>query len=95
MTSTEGESLSRWDLIDGLSNKEGGAHVDKNGPGNIFDKFRHKSSGNMSIIRNEQGDLNISNDSSNPKDFDNKPIWASARQIAYELLETIKKHQLL
>lgn len=95
MTSTDGDTMSRKKLILEITNKDGGAHVDINGPTGVFEKFRDKISGKMSVKKNTRGGYDINNEFATPDEFLNKPIWTSIRQTAHEAHQTLDKHSLI
>ncbi|MCQ2112306.1 MAG: hypothetical protein MJY95_03070 [Bacteroidaceae bacterium] len=74
----KGESemkLSRKDVIETLAEKEGGAHFDNN----TTQQYAYFQKGDcLKIIINDEIAI-----------FENNPVFASVRQIAYEVLETI------
>lgn len=81
----DGDSLSRRQLILLLTNQEGGAHIDPE-IDEIFDKFRHSYSGGLRIIGSKSGI---------EREFDNIPVLPAARQIAFELIESMKNAGLI
>lgn len=73
---------SRKELVLWMANKEGGAHVDKD----IDTAYRKLSSSSLGMSFSVGG-VN--------KGFSNSSADASVRQIGWEILETLKKHQRL
>lgn len=80
-----GDSLTRKELILFLANQEGGSHVDPQ-IDEIYDKFRHSYSGGVKIFGGSSGI---------ERKFDNIPVFPAARQISFELLETLKNAELI
>jgi len=72
--------LTRKDLVLHVANKDGGAHFDTNVE-KRYDDFRHSWSGGSSLIGTISGQK---------RGYDNIPTYPAIRQIAYELLNSIK-----
>lgn len=77
----DGTSLTRRQLVLGLANQEGGAHIDPE-IDKAFDVFRHSYSGGMRITGSISGI---------ERPFDNIPVLPSIRQVGYEIIESFKK----
>ena len=71
------KELSRWDVISLIANKDGGAHFDSNVPIK-YDTFRHP---NLFTVR--FGETIIP--------FSKNPVYVSVRQMAWEVLESVKE----
>lgn len=71
---SKNKKLSRWDVINMIANKDGGAHFDPNVPIK-YDTFRHPNLFTVSF-----GETIIP--------FSKNPVYVSVRQIAWEVLET-------
>ena len=74
--STTNQQLSRWDIIDMLANKDGGAHFDPNIPVK-YDTFRHPD-----LFEVYFGSTKVP--------FSKNPVYVSVRQIAWEVMESLK-----
>lgn len=75
------KTLTRWDAIKMVANKDGGAHLDPNVPPR-YDAFRSK---NLFKIRCNNKTVMCSSN----------PVYVSIRQIAWEVLETFKHNHLI
>jgi len=73
-------SLTRKDLILSVVNKDGGAHFDSK-VDKKYDDFRHSWSGGSSLTGINSGIA---------RGYDNIPIYPAVRQVAYELLLSLK-----
>ena len=71
-------TFTRKDLVLAVANKEGGAHVDPKLDQQYADLSRFNSLGWKLFVHGEE------------KDFNNTPILPSIRQIAHEVLRTLK-----
>ena len=74
---SKNKKLSRWDVICMIANKDGGAHFDPNVPIK-YDTFRHPNLFTVSF-----GETIIP--------FSKNPVYVSVRQMAWEVLESIKR----
>ena len=70
--------LTRGDLVLAISNKDGGAHFDREVE-ERYDDFRKSRSGGSSLVGRRSGIA---------RGYDNVPIRPAVRQIAYELLHS-------
>jgi hypothetical protein len=77
--------LSRKELVLAVANKDGGAHIDIKIT-EKFDKFRHSYSGGTTIKGSKSGIV---------RKFDNIPINSALRHISFELIESLKKANLI
>ncbi len=75
------KEFSRKDLILNLSNKDGGAHVDQKLTPDFAKLLKLNSTGWQKM---ENGKFS---------DFDNNCVYASVRQIGYEVLKSISAYQ--
>ncbi len=75
-------SLTRKDIILSVANKDGGAHFDSEVE-EKYDAFRHSWSGGSTLVGINSGIR---------RGYDNVPTFPAIRQIAYELLSTIKSN---
>ena len=73
-------SLTRKDLVLAVANKDGGAHFESTVKKN-YDDYRHSYSGGSTLVGIKSGVK---------RGYDNIPIYPAIRQIAYELLRTLK-----
>ena len=78
--SSSNSSLTRKNLVLAVANKDGGAHFESKVQKN-YDDFRHTWSGGSTLVGTESGIK---------RGYDNTPIYPAIRQIAYELLCTLK-----
>jgi len=78
--SSSGSCLTRKDLVLSVAEKDGGAHYDSKVE-QKYDAFRHAWSGGSTLVGIESGI---------ERGYDNIPIYPAIRQIAYELLCTLK-----
>lgn len=72
-----GNSLTRWGVISMLANKDGGAHFDPKVPVK-YDTFRHPN-----LFKVSFGSIEVP--------FSRNPVYVSVRQIAWEVLESLKR----
>lgn len=96
--------LSRKKLILTVANQEGGAHVDPKAPEGTYSAFDKQNAINMRytetkpnsfrVSANDNGRLLLEAIESEPRQL-GSPIPAAVRQIAYEVLETLKIHEPL
>ena len=92
---SQGEvKFSRWDLVDQMAHKDGGAHVDQKGVAHDYAEFKLRGAGVMTIpLPPGQPELpqQISAEmmalASTPGDAASPTVW----QIAWELLETLSR----
>lgn len=80
--SSNEHSLTRKDIVLSVANKDGGAHFDSQVE-EKYDAFRHSWSGGSSLVGINSGTR---------RGYDNIPTFPAVRQIAYELLLTIKNN---
>ena len=81
MNPSEKISMTRWDVIKMIANKDGGAHFDPNVPP-TYEAFR---SNNLFKIRCNDIEVKCTHN----------PVYVSIRQIAWEVLETFKHYNLI
>jgi hypothetical protein len=92
---SEGEvKFSRWDLIDQMAHKDGGAHVDRNGLARDYAELKLRGSGVMTIPLppgetelQEQITAEMMTQAATPGDAASPTVL----QIAWELLETLSR----
>lgn len=80
---SERRTFSRQSLVSALANREGGAHVD---PGGDSAYKALASSNSLGWIFN---------DGRTSRPVDSNPVYPSIRQIAYEVLESVKQQRQL
>ena len=80
---TKEHSLTRKDIVLSVANKDGGAHFDSE-VDEKYNAFRHSWSGGSTLVGINSGIR---------RGYDNIPIYPAIRQIAHELLSTIKTAQ--
>jgi len=73
-------ALTRKDLVLSVANKDGGAHFDDKVQ-KKYDDFRYSWSGGSTLVGINSGAA---------RGYDNIPTYPAIRQIAYELLKSIK-----
>ncbi|MBL7166518.1 MAG: hypothetical protein ISS55_08540 [Dehalococcoidales bacterium] len=73
-----GREFSRRDLVRAVADQDGGVHVDPVLQAEYADLSRFNSLGWKLVVNDE------------PKDFNNNPVPPSIRQIAHEVLKTVK-----
>lgn len=73
------KEFTRKDLVLNLANKDGGAHVDDTLNSDFANLLKFNSVGWKKIENGVEGD------------FDNNCVYASVRQIGYEILKSIKE----
>lgn len=78
--SSSNSGLTRKDLVLDIANKDGGAHFESKVQ-KKYDDFRHTWSGGSTLVGTKSGVK---------RGYDNIPIYPAIRQIAYELLCTLK-----
>lgn len=78
--SSSNSGLTRKDLVLAVANKDGGAHFESKVK-KKYDDFRHTWSGGSTLVGTKSGIK---------RGYDNIPIYPAIRQIAYELLCTLK-----
>ena len=78
--SSSQSSLTRKDLVLSVANKDGGAHFDSKVQ-KKYDDFRYAWSGGSTLVGITSGKA---------RGYDNIPTYPAIRQIAYELLKSIK-----
>lgn len=76
-------SLTREDLVLAVTNKDGGTHFDAKVE-KKYDDFRHAWSGGSSLVGNKSG---------SKRGYDNIPTYPAIRQIAHELICTLKPNK--
>lgn len=79
---TTGSTFTRGDLVKVLANKEGGAHVDPKLDTDYVNLSKYNSLGWKSVSR--KGDVITEADMGNP-------VFPSIRQIAHEVIKTLKE----
>ncbi|MFE9576339.1 hypothetical protein ACFYO1_08145 [Nocardia sp. NPDC006044] len=79
-----GSKLSRKQLVWLMANKDGGAHVDPNGPGDVYIGFVKRGHGHL--YSEDPNAVFTAPDSMHP--FAGNAAAESVRQIAWEVLET-------
>jgi hypothetical protein len=72
--------LTRKDLVLTMANKDGGAHFDKKIQ-KKYDNFRHSWSGGSTLVGTESGTI---------RGYDNIPVRPAVRQIAHEILCSLR-----